>query len=219
MNRFAVWKVTEFRYKHTTTWTIIYKSLQRERERDMRITNCYGEYCVHSPAKRFSHTHTQAHINMPSVKAERSQSPNCALLKAQSMLKPHKQHADSGEKKVPTDTAPHAGSARFAFLPVAPVSSECWAHPWYRAPTYHASLPVHSHAALARLLHPPSLGLNLILAAAKHFHQNLSDWRGAVTWHLLLFLSSPTSGVKEREQEKGKGRERAREKTGSSNLA
>lgn len=69
-------------------------------------------------------------------------------------------------------------------LPVALVSSEYWTRPWYRDPTYHAFLPVHSHAALPRsclLLPPSTLRLNLILAAAKHFDQNLSDWRGPVS--------------------------------------
>lgn len=69
-------------------------------KKDTRITNCYGELCADSPAKRFSHT--QACINMPSVKAERSQSPECALLKEQPMQKPHKQHADPGKKSQQT---------------------------------------------------------------------------------------------------------------------
>ena len=66
---------------------------------------------------------------------------------------------------------------------------------------------------------PPSLRLNLILAAAKHFHQNLSDWRGVVSWHLLLFLSPVTSGVKERDGAREREGERERGKMGSSNLA
>lgn len=82
----------------TATWTIIYKSLQRKK--DTRITNCYGELCADSPANRFSHT--QACINMPSVKAEMSQSPECVLLKEQPMQKPHKQHADPGKKSQQT---------------------------------------------------------------------------------------------------------------------
>lgn len=105
---------------------------------------------------------------------------------------PHKPRMHAYSTKSPCSSNPHSlkllsrthmGSAAAACLPVALVSSECWTRPWYRAPTYHASLPVRSHAALpgSCLPLPPSLRLNLILAAAKHFHQKLSDWRGAVS--------------------------------------
>lgn len=157
---------------------------------------------------------------------KRSQSPNCSVKRA--IQEPHKPLIQTVQSR-PADTAPHTNTPTFACLPVALVSSECWTRPWYRAPTYHASIPVHSHAALpsSSLLRSPSLRLNLILAAAKHFHQNLSDWRGAVSWYLLLFHSSVTSGVKDRdgareEREREGGREggsRRREKIGSSNLA
>lgn len=77
--------------------------------------------------------------------------------------------------------------------------------------TYHDFLPVHIHAALPRssLLLPPSLRVKLIFAAAKHLHQNLSDWSEAVSWQLPLFLSSGTSGGKEeRERRSHRGRRR-----------
>lgn len=77
------------------------------RERKTRITNCYGELCADSPAKRFSHT--QACINMPSVKAERSQSPECAVKRATNAEA--SQTTCRSREKVPTDTAAHVGIA------------------------------------------------------------------------------------------------------------
>lgn len=110
----------------------------------------------------------------------------------------------------------------FYVLPVALASSECSTRPWHGSPTQHASLPVHIHAALPRsnLLLPPLsssllsfLGLNLILAAAKHLRLKLSDWSGSVRWHLLLFLSSVTSRMKEdRHEARKREREMQRER-------
>lgn len=122
---------------------------------------------------------------MPSADTKRSQSPVFCLKSNTGATKiAHAYNTKSPCSTNPrTPPAPHRGTDTFVCLPVALASSECWTRPWYRTPSYHASLPVRSHAALpgSSLLLPPSLRLNLILAAAKHFHQNLSDWRGAVS--------------------------------------
>lgn len=120
-------------------------------------------------------------LAVPSVQTERSQSPAFYL----------KSEADEPQHKVtlqhqPTQTCspayrfsrirlPTCSPRRLRMLDSSIVR---------RTPTYHASLPVWSRAAPSGsscCSLPPSLGLNLILAAAKHLHQNLSDWRGAVS--------------------------------------
>lgn len=148
--------------------------------------------CIHRSSMQDTSSHHRQKQNvarsvLPSVHTKRSQSPvfrlksNTGVSQATHAYST-KSPCSSNPRRPP---APHTGTATFACLPVALASSECWTRPWYRAPTYHAFLPVWSHAALpcSSLLLPPSLRLNLILAAAKHFHQNLSDWRGAVSWH------------------------------------
>lgn len=130
------------------------------------LTNVYTVLPRDSLTCRTPSTHQQqsqnvAHSVLPSVNTKRSQSPNCVLLKEQhrSLTSHAYIHTVQSHPAAQTHTAPHTGTAIFACLPVALVSSECWTRPWYRAPTYHASLPVHSHAALpgSCLLLAPSL--------------------------------------------------------------
>lgn len=124
---------------------------------------------------------------VPSVQTERSQSPVFCL---RSDKEPRTHAAQSHPAAAAAaahaaHAAPHADAAASARLPVALAAWECWTHPWCGDP-WLVMPPCRCGAALHRLALPlslsPSLGLNLILAAAKHLHRNLSDWRGAVSW-------------------------------------
>ncbi len=174
-------------------------------------------------------SHDAAHSVLPSLNTNSTQSPDCALLKEQyRSLTSHAriQYKVALQLKPIQTPAPHTHRHGYSFPPTcSPRLLRMLDSSMVQSPDL-TCLPTGAKPRCTAWLlppAPPSLRLNLILAAAKHFHQKLSDWRGAVSWHLLLFLYSVTSRVKERdgarERERGGGEWERREKIGRSNLA